>query len=252
MRKMILCAVAALLIGTGATFASEAPKPPSHGWSFGGLFGSFDRAALKRGYQVWAEVCQSCHSLRLVAFRNLQDIGFGPDEVREIAAEFEVEAGPNDEGDMFMRPALPHDRFQPPFANDQAARYANDGALPPDLSVITKARKRGADYLYALLVGYREEPPAGVELAEGMYFNEFFPGHQIAMPPPLMEESVEYEVGTKATVEQMAEDVTTFLAWASEPEMETRKTMGIWVILFLVVFTAMLYALKRRIWSDLH
>ena len=253
MVRTILCALTALMLGTGAAIASEAaPKPPSHDWSFDGVFGSFDRGATRRGYQVFSEVCASCHALELVAYRNLQDVGFGADEVREIAAEFEVEDGPTEEGEMYMRPALPFDHFVPPFPNDQAARDANNGAMPPDLSLIVKARKGGADYLHALLTGYKEEPPEGVELNDGMYYNDFFLGHQIAMPTPLMEESVEYEDGTKATVEQMSSDVVTFLAWAAEPELETRKSMGLWVIVFLVVFTAMLYALKRRIWSDLH
>ena len=253
MVRIFLCALVALMLGTGATQASEAAlKPPSRDWSFDGVFGSFDRAAMRRGYQVFSEVCASCHALELVAYRNLQDVGFGADEVREIAGEFEVEDGPNEEGEMYMRPALPFDRFVPPFPNDQAARDANNGAMPPDLSLIVKARKGGADYLHALLTGYKEEPPEGVELNEGMYYNDYFLGHQIAMPTPLMEESVEYEDQTKATVEQMSSDVVTFLAWAAEPELETRKSMGLWVVVFLVVFTAMLYALKRRIWSDLH
>jgi ubiquinol-cytochrome c reductase cytochrome c1 subunit len=253
MRRIILCALAALIFGAGAAMASEgAPKPPSRDWSFDGVFGRFDRAAMRRGYQVFSEVCASCHALELVAYRNLQEVGFGAGEVREIAAEFEVEDGPNEEGEMYMRPALPFDRFVPPFPNDQAARDANNGAMPPDLSLIVKARKGGADYLHALLTGYKEEPPEGVELNEGMYYNDYFLGHQIAMPTPLMDESVEYEDETKATVEQMSADVVTFLAWAAEPELEARKRMGLWVVVFLVVFTAMLYALKRRIWSDLH
>ncbi len=253
MGRISLCALVALMLGTGAAMAAEAPaEPPSRDWSFDGVFGTFDRAALRRGHQVFSEVCAGCHGLELVAYRNLQEVGFSADEVRQIAAEFEVEGGPNDEGEMYMRPALPFDHFVPPFANRQAARDANNGAMPPDLSLIVKARKGGADYLYALLTGYREEPPENVEMNEGMSYNEYFPGHQIAMPAPLYDESVEYEDQTKATVEQMSSDVTTFLAWAAEPEMETRKSMGLWVIVFLVVFTAMLYALKRRIWSDLH
>ena len=253
MRRIVLSALAALMLAPGFALASAgAPEPPAQEWSFDGVFGRFDRDAIRRGYQVYVEVCGICHGLKLVAYRNLQEVGFGSDEVREIAAEFEVEGGPNDEGDMYIRPALPHDRFVPPFANDQAARDANAGAMPPDLSVITKARKGGADYIYALLVGYEDDAPEGVELGDGMYYNTYFPGHQIAMPKPLEDESVEYEDGTNPTMDQMARDVVTFLTWAAEPELETRKSMGIWVIVFLIGFTAMLYALKRRIWADLH
>ncbi len=256
---------AALVLGSEGAMAASAPPPPSQDWSFSGIGGRFDRAALKRGYQVYAEVCSSCHSLKLVAYRNLAEIGFSDAQIREIASSVDVEDGPNDEGDMFTRPGLPADRFVPPFANDQAARVANGGALPPDLSLMVKARKKGPDYLYALMTGYEDEVPAdfakdyaehheGQEFAlnDGMYFNHYFPGHQIAMPPPIMEEAVEYEDGTKATVDQMSRDVTVFLAWTASPELETRKTMGLWVVGFLILLTAMLYALKRKIWSDLH
>jgi len=174
------------------------------------------------------------------------------DEIKAIAGEFEVTDGPNDDGDMFTRPARPADRFASPFENVQAARASNNGALPPDLSLITKARKGGGDYIYALLSGYAEEPPADFELADGMYYNKVFPGHQIAMNPPLGDDAVEYTDGTKATTAQMAKDVTTFLVWAAEPEMEERKRLGIKVMLFLIVLTGLLYALKRKIWSDLH
>jgi len=244
-----------LLAGSGtytAQAAGDVAKPAKQAWSFNGIFGSFDRAALRRGHQVYAEVCASCHGLGLVAYRNLMDIGFSEDEVKAIAAEFEVEAGPNDEGEMFMRPALPSDRFVGPFANANAARASNNGAYPPDLSLMVKARKGGADYLYALLTGYQEEAPEGVELADGMNYNEYFPGHQIAMGQPLDDESVEYADGTPATLAQHASDISTFLAWSASPELEERKSMGIKVILFLIVWTGMLYAWKVRIWKKLH
>ena len=252
MRKSMIGATVALALAAGSAAAAVAPKPSAQDWSFDGIFGTYDRGELRRGLQVYNEVCASCHSLRLVAYRNLRDVGFGVDEVKAIVANFEVTDGPNDDGDMFTRPARPADRFASPFENDQAARAANNGALPPDLSVITKARKGGADYIYALLSGYLEEPPAGFTLSDGMYYNKYFPGHQIAMSPPLGDEAVEYADGTKATTAQMSKDVSTFLVWAAEPEMEERKRLGIKVMLFLIVLTAMLYALKRKIWSDLH
>lgn len=249
---LIVAAAAVVLGGTSPVAAAEAPEAPSQDWSFSGMFGSFDRGSLRRGLQVYREVCASCHSLDLIAFRNLGDVGFSPDEIQAIAEEYEVEDGPDDEGEMFLRPAKASDRFVAPFPNEQAARASNNGAYPPDLSLMVKARKNGANYLYAVLTGYEEEAPEGVELMDGMYYNNYFPGHQIAMAPPLFEEGVEYADGTEATVEQQAEDVVTFLAWAAMPEMEERKRMGIKVLLFLVVLTAMLYALKRKIWSDLH
>ncbi len=242
----------ALMLGASSVQAAEGNKPPSRDWSFHGMFGTFDRGAVQRGFQVYQEVCAACHSLKLVAYRNLSGIGLGPDQIKAIAAEFEVTDGPNDEGEMFQRPAKPSDRFVKPFANDNAARAANNGALPPDLSLIAKARKGGADYLHALLAGYKEEPPAGVKLGEGMNYNVYFPGNQIAMAPPVADDAVEYADGTKATADQITSDVVTFLAWAAEPELEVRKRMGIKVLLFLIVLTAMLYALKRQVWSDQH
>ncbi|MBL6946665.1 MAG: cytochrome c1 [Rhodospirillales bacterium] len=244
---------AAGLLGTGSAFAAgDAPELPDHKWTFDGPFGGFDQPALKRGFQVYSEVCSSCHGLSLVAYRNLADIGFTKGEVTEIATEVEVEDGPDDEGEMYFRPARPSDRFVSPFPNDQAARAANGGSLPPDLSLIVKARNGGADYIYALLTGYKEEAPEGLEMGEGMYFNESFPGHQVAMSPPLEDEAVEYEDGTEATLAQHAEDVTVFLTWAASPELEARKRLGIKVMIFLLVLTGMLFALKRQIWAKLH
>lgn len=251
-RKIFAAAFATLLFATGAANAAEAPKLPAQSWPFSGVFGTFDRPALQRGFQVYKQVCKSCHAANLLAYRNLTEIGFTPQQVTEIAAEFEVEDGPNDEGEMFIRKAVAADRFVKPFPNEAAARFANNGAYPPDLSLITKARLGGPDYLYALLIGYKDEPPAGFELMEGMYYNEYFPGHQIAMAPPLSEGGVDYADGTTATVEQMAKDVVTFLSWAAEPEMEERKRLGVKVMIFLVVLTALLYALKRKIWADVH
>jgi ubiquinol-cytochrome c reductase cytochrome c1 subunit len=215
------------------------------------MFGTFDRAAAQRGLQVFIEVCASCHSLDLVAFRTLTDIGYSADEVKAFAAEFEVEAEPNEDGDVEDRPALPSDYFVSPFPNVQAAAAANNGKAPPDLSLIIKSRKGGEDFTYAILVGY-EDPPADLEVEEGLSYNPYFPGHKIAMPPPLSADAVEYTDGTKATVEQMAKDVTVFLAWAAEPTLEARKRMGFKVILFLIVVTVMLYGVKRKVWTDIH
>ena len=254
MHKLIAPALIAAVIGFAAPAqsAGDASAPKSVSWSFGGVFGTFDRGASQRGLQVYTEVCSVCHGLRLLYYRNLSAIGFSEAQVKEIAAAVEVTDGPDREGEMFDRPARPSDRFKSPFPNDNAARAVNNGALPPDLSLMTKARAGGADYLYSLLIGYRDEAPKGVEMSEGMSYNLYFAGHQIAMPPPLSDEQVEYADGTKATVDQMAKDVTTFLAWAAEPEMEERKRMGVKVLLFLLVLTGMLFAVKRKVWRDVH
>ena len=251
MRQTIGAIAAALVLAFSgpATAADEAVAPPSVKWSFDGLFGSFDRAALRRGFQVYTEVCAACHSLRLVHYRNLLAIGFSEDQVKAIAAEYEVTDGPDAEGEMFDRPARPSDRFVSPFPNDNAARAANNGALPPDLSLVAKSRIGGPDYLHGLMVGYRDAPQ-GMDMSEDMAYNMYFPGHQIAMPAPLSEDLVEYADGTEATVGQMARDVTHFLVWAAEPELEERKRMGVKVVLFLLLLTGMLYAVKRAVWSD--
>ena len=251
-----LLAVVTILTALGATAATAraaetATDVPAQEWSFGGIFGTFDRASLQRGFQVYQEVCAACHSLDYIAFRNLAGIGFTEDEVKAIAFEYEVEDGPDEEGEMFTRPAIPSDRIPAPYPNENAARASNNGAYPPDLSLLVEARQDGANYIYALMTGY-QEPPEDVELAEGMSFNAYFPGHQIAMPPPLLEDLVEYADGTAATVEQQAYDVTAFLAWASEPNLEERKQTGIKVIIFLLVLTGLTYVSKRRIWARLH
>jgi ubiquinol-cytochrome c reductase cytochrome c1 subunit len=239
------------LTGSAAFAAGDAPHAPEHHWSFSGLFGTYDRAALRRGFEVYKGACAACHGLRLVAYRNLMDIGFTENEVKAIAAEVEVPAEPNDDGEIEDRPGLPSDRFVSPFPNENAARAANGGALPPDLSLIIKARLNGANYVHGVLIGYKE-PPAGKTVPEGMNYNAYFAGNLIAMPPPLSDEGVEYTDKTKATVAQQAEDVVTFLSWAAEPELEERKRMGIKVILFLLLLTGLLYVVKRRIWADVH
>lgn len=252
MRKTLAVAtVAAALVG-GAAHAAEIPDPPGHDWDHHGLFGTFDRGALQRGFQVFREVCYSCHSLDHVAYRTLEAIGYSSAEVEAIAAEYEVEYIDEETGDRDFRPAVPADRFVPPFPNRFAAAAANNNAVPPDLSVITKARLGGEDYIRGLLIGYQDEPPEGFELTDGLYYNDYFPGHQIGMAPPLFEDGVEYADGTPATVEQQAEDVVAFLAWAAQPELEERKSLGVKVLLFVVFLTGMLYALKLKIWSDVH
>lgn len=244
-------ALGVALVAGAARAAEDAPRPPKQHWSFAGMFGTFDRAALQRGYQVYKEVCAACHSMRLLSYRNLAALGFKEDEVKAIAAGFEVTDGPDDKGEMFKRPGRPSDRFVSPFPNEEAARAANNGAYPPDLTLMTKARDHGADYVHALLTGY-ENPPAGVTVMTGMNYNKYFPGHQIAMAPPLAENAVAFADGTKATVPQMAHDVATFMTWAAEPELEVRKRMGIKVILFLIVLSGLLYAVKRKVWKGIH
>tara|TARA_E500000318_G_scaffold105552_1_gene112574 strand:- start:305 stop:1075 length:771 start_codon:yes stop_codon:yes gene_type:complete len=237
--------------GQTAHAAGDAIHLEKQDWSFSGLFGTFDRGAAQRGLQVYREVCSTCHSLDFIAFRNLADLGYSEAEVKAIAAEYEVVDGPNDEGEMFTRAGTPSDRFVAPFANDNAARASNGGALPPDLSLIVEARAGFEDYIYALLTGYGETPE-GVHVAEGMSYNKAFPGHQIAMAQPLYEDGVTYSDGTTASVDQMARDVTTFLTWAAEPNLEARKRTGVAVILFLIVASGLFYASKRKIWASVH
>ena len=230
---------------------SSGDKMPKHEWSFEGFTGTFDRAALQRGYKVYREVCSGCHSMKLLYYRDLIDIGFSSEQVQAIAAEYTVIDGPDDEGNMFERPAKPSDRFVGPFANKQEARFNNNGSYPPDLSVIAKARKNGVDYLYNLLLGYTN-PPESFEASEGMYFNQWIDGNQIAMAPPLGEGYVDYDDGTNNTLPQLAEDVVTFLEWSAEPELEERKSLGIKVILFFIVLGFLVFLAKRRLWKNIH
>ena len=218
-------------------------------WPFNGIFGRFDESSLQRGFQVYREVCAACHGIRHISYRDLKGIGYTNDEIKVIAADYEVVDGPNDEGEMFDREALPSDKFVGPYENDKIARLANNGAYPPDLSLIVKARANGADYLYSLLNGYKDYPE-NFEASEGMYYNEFYPGYQIAMPSPLMDDIVEYSDGTEATQEQIAKDVTSFLAWTAEPELEERKSLGVKTLFFLILLTIMLLGVKRKIWKD--
>ncbi len=257
MMKSLLAAsllVVGLVAGHSApaSAAGETVTPPAQDWSFNGIFGTYDKASIQRGFQVYKEVCSACHGMRLKAYRNLQAVGFSEEEVTAIAGQYFVTDGPDEFGEMFERPGRPSDYFVEPFPNEQAARAANNGALPKDLSVIAKARAGGPDYLYSLLLGYPDEPPADVELGVGMYYNTYFSGHQIAMARFIYDDSVEYHDGTPATAEQISWDVTNFMMWTAEPSLEDRKRMGIKVILFLIVFSGMMYAVKRRVWSDVH
>ncbi|RYE06587.1 MAG: cytochrome c1 [Rickettsiaceae bacterium] len=218
-------------------------------WPFEGILGKVDRQAAQRGFQVYREVCAACHGLYNLSYRNLKEIGFSEAEIKEIAKSYTVKDGPNDQGEMFERPAISTDKFVRPFPNEQAARAANNGAYPPDLSLIIKAREDGANYLHSLLNGYLDPPP-DFKLLAGLYYNEYFPGRQIAMPPPLSNMQVSYIDGTIASVDQMSRDVTVFLQWSAEPEMEHRKSMGLKVMIFLVLFSIFFYISKKRIWKN--
>jgi ubiquinol-cytochrome c reductase cytochrome c1 subunit len=252
MRKLVLVAAAAAAVSLGTASAAEDAKLPSEHWSFDGVFGTYDRAALQRGFQVYKEVCSACHAVKELYYRDLGDLGFSADEVKALASQVQVtDAEPNDQGEMVQRPGRPSDPIARPFPNDQAARAANNGALPPDLALITKAREGGADYVFGILNGYAP-PPADIKMGEGMNYNLYFPGHQIAMPPPLNEGAVTFADGTPASVKQMAHDVVSFLSWAAEPTLEQRKRTGVKVMIFLLICAGVFYAVKRKIWADLH
>ena len=220
-------------------------------WSFKGLFGKFDRASLQRGYQVYVEVCASCHSMKHLSYRNLAEKGgpeFSEDQAKAIASNFELTDGPNSDGEMFTRPAKLSDKFVKPYQNIEEAKALNGGAYPPDMSVLVKARSGGADYIYSLLLGY-DEPPSNIQLDDGVYYNTYMPGNKIMMPNPLSEDLIEYNDGTKATNEQMAKDVVTFLAWAAEPHLEARHRIGFKAIIYLIILTLLAYFSMKRLWS---
>lgn len=243
-------------------------KPDEQSWSFAGPFGSYDQGQLQRGLKVYKEVCAACHSLRLVSYRNLADLGYSEAQIKNFAAEDEITDGPNAEGEMFDRPGKPTDRFKSPYANDNEAMSLNNGALPPDMSLLAKARapergfptfiwdiftmyaENGPDYIYSLLMGY-QDPPEGVEIQEGLHYNPYFvAGNALAMASPLSDDLVEFDDGTKSTMEQQARDVTAFLAWAADPNLNQRKQRGFIVILFLTIFAGLLYFTKKKVWSD--
>ncbi|MCX2697934.1 cytochrome c1 [Ochrobactrum chromiisoli] len=243
--------------------------PKQESWSFSGPFGTYDKGQLQRGLKVYKEVCSACHSMNLVAFRNLEALGYSPDQVKAFAAEYEVTDGPNADGEMFTRKAIATDHFPSPFPNANAAAAANNGAVPPDFSLIAKARavergfptfifdvftqyaEGGPDYIHALLTGYDEQPPAGMHIPEGTHYNPYFiAGKSLAMAKPLSDDQVTYDDGSPQTVDQYARDVSAFLMWAAEPHLEQRKKTGFRVIIFLVLFAGLVYIAKRSIWSN--
>jgi ubiquinol-cytochrome c reductase cytochrome c1 subunit len=281
--KKILASLAAIgfVMAAGAAIAQDDEhsaaepthfpihKPKQVEWSFAGPFGTYDKAQLQRGLKVYKEVCSACHSMDLVAFRTLEDLGYSEAQVKAFAAEYTIEDGPNDDGDMFERPGLPSDYFTPPFPNMQAAAASNGGAAPPDFSLIAKARgvergfptfifdiftqyaENGPDYIYSLLTGYDEEPPAGMEIAEGTHYNPYFiGGKSLAMAAPLSDDQVTYDDGAPQTVDQYSRDVSAFLMWAAEPHLESRKKTGFRVMVFLILFAGLMYATKRRVWAN--
>lgn len=259
-----------IALGTAtASHAAEYPliKPVEQSWSFAGPFGTYDRGELQRGLKVYRETCAACHGLDRVAFRTLEDLGYSDGQVRALAAEFEIEDGPDSFGEMFMRPGIPADYFPDAYPNPEAAAAANNGAAPPDLSLINKARavergfptfvfdiftqyaESGPDYVYNLLVGY-EDPPEGYNLQPGTYYNpHFLAGTALAMPPPLADGMVSYDDGAPETMEQYAHDVTAFLMWTAEPHLEQRKRMGFTVMIFLILFAGLVYLTKRKVWA---
>lgn len=249
--KLLICA-SMLSIAGNAVASDDIEHPKKVDWSFEGAFGTFDRQSIQRGFKIYKEVCSACHSVNRLAFRNLRDVGFSEAEVTSLAAGYNVTDGPNQEGEMFERPAKPSDRIPSPYANDNAARAANNSALPPDLSLIVKARHDGANYVYSLLTGYQDPAPEDVVLSENMHYNPYFSGggKQFAMPAPLIKDGqVAYEDGTNPTIDQMSKDVVNFLQWAAEPEMEHRKSMGVKAMIFLSIFTLLFYLAKTRIWK---
>jgi cytochrome c1 len=270
LRTLSALALAASLSVVAVQAASAQDAPPRQKWSFSGPFGLYDQAQLQRGFKIYKEVCSTCHSIKLLAFRNLADPdgpGFTEPQATAIAAGFQVTDGPNDQGQMFQRPGTLADTFPPPFPNDQAARAALGGKLPPDMSVLAKARgydwgfpafvidafrmyqEDGPDYIHAILNGY-EKPPAGFPVPPGGQYNKYFPGGAIGMPKPLSDGQVEYTDGTPTTVDQYGKDVAAFLMWAAEPKLDQRKRLGFQVMIFLIVFAGLLYFTKKKVWHD--
>jgi ubiquinol-cytochrome c reductase cytochrome b/c1 subunit len=242
-------------------------------WSFAGPFGKFDQGQLQRGYKVYKEVCSACHSMNLVHYRNLTDPGgpgFSIAQAEALASEIQVKDGPNDAGDMFERPGRVADKFPSPFPNENAARAANGGAAPPDLSLMAKARgyergfpqfifdaftqfqEKGPNYIHAILIGFENSPPEGFTLPEGSTYNKYFPGHAMKMPNPLADDQVTYDDGTPQKVDQYAKDASAFLMWAAEPKLEERKRIGLQVMIFMVILAGLLYFTKRAVWADAH
>ena len=261
---------AAVLPAAAQEAGGENPLPPMQNWSFSGPLGTYDTAQLQRGYQVYRQVCSGCHSAKFMSFRNLAEPGgpeFSDSQVKALAATFKVQDGPDDSGNMYERAGRPSDPFPSPFANEQAARAANGGALPPDMSTLAKARSfergglwflagpfsqyqnEGPDYIHALLNGYKDDVPKDVKLPEGKYYNVYFPGHAISMPPPLSDGLVDYSDGSPKTAQQYSEDVAAYLQWMAEPKLDQRKQTGFKAVIFLAIFAVLLFFIKRRIWA---
>ena len=243
--------ILSLLFFQNHSISAETPKLLKTDWTFKGLFGKYDRASLQRGYQVYTEVCAACHSMQYLSYRNLAEPGgpeFTENEAKFIAASFEVLDGPNNDGEMFTRPAKLSDKFVMPYDNVEAAKAANGGAYPPDMSVLVKARSGGADYIYSILMGY-ENPPLDMKIEDGVYYNKYMAGNKIRMAAPLNDGSVEYSDGTKSSVSQMSKDVTAFLTWAAEPHLEKRKRIGFKTILYLLIFSILVFLSMKKIWS---
>ncbi len=269
MKNTLLSLFLSLFLVSAGFAAGASQYAPAQDCSSKGIFGKIDKQSAQRGMQVYKEVCAACHSLRLISFRHLTALGYDNNQVKVLASEFEINDGPNEDGENFTRAGIPADYFPNPYSNEVEARLVNNGALPPDLSLIVKARNfgrgnlflnladalsgngsaAGSDYIYALLTGYKDAP-AGVNMQDGMLYNTWFSGNQIAMANPLSDGLVEYSDGTEATVEQMARDVTTFLAWTAEPELEKRRSMGIKIMAFLLLLFGFTLAAKRTIWAS--
>lgn len=270
-KRFVAAALMALAFAVPATAAEEGIEIEKQSWTFAGIFGTYDEHQLQRGFQVFREVCSSCHGARLLAFRNLAEEGgpgFTEGQVKALAAEYEI-ADPEVDGGF--RPGVAADRWPSPFATEQDARDANGGALPPDFSVIAKARgietpfpwwilnyftgysEGGPDYIHALLTGYHDEAPEGAEVPEDKYYNDAYPGHAIGMAPPLSDEIVTYEdENFPQTLEQYSRDVSAFLMWVAEPHLASRKAAGLQVILFLVLFAGLMWFVKQRLWAKIH
>ena len=253
--KNFIKVLSLIIFFVGFSFSSYSAEKVEYlktDWSFKGLFGKFDRGSLQRGYQVYTEVCSSCHSMKYLSYRNLAEKG-GPEfteaQAKAIASSFEVSDGPNADGEMFTRPGKLSDKFVMPYENVKAAQAANGGAYPPDMSVLVKARSGGANYIYSLLQGYEDPPPIGITLDEGVHYNKYMYGNKIKMANPLSDGLVEYADGTESNVEQMSKDVTTFLMWAAEPHLEARHQMGFKAIVYLIILTILVYFSMKRIWS---
>ncbi len=240
---------AGLLVLAPAARADDDAPMPHESWSFSSLFGTYDMAAAQRGFSIYQQVCSNCHSMTLLHYRDLEGIGLSEEQIKAVAAAVTVPQGFDDQGNPKDGPGTPADQFKSPFANPQAARAANNGALPPDLSLIVNAREGHADYIYGILTGFVNAPPT-FKMQDGMYYNKMYPGHQIGMPQPLRDGSVDYVDGTPNSLDQEAHDVVTFLAWASNPEETERKQMGVRIVLFLMVMTCLTYAVKRKVWAD--